>query len=402
MYSYAPVGPGIRVVLDSGRMPSAPSEVVLAPQTATALGVRVGRSVSLTGTTGRTRVMTVTGIGFVPPGSHCSGCSHASGAWVSDAGFDALFTTFQFHGGFVALRPGVSPQAVAERLQGLAPGLAGQDLFAQPYPPSAITELRAVQAFPLALAAFLALLALAAVGHALASAVRRRRHDIAVLRALGMTRRRSRVVVRTQAAVLAAAAVLLGVPLGVGLPAGHCGGWSPTTRRCSTSPPTARGPGAAAGRAPHAGRRAAPRGMARTSARPRGCASPRSWARSKARSGSDMHSTERWARPPMGPPAPLSITTPSLSRGAPAVGWSPAVPRRWTPPADEVRGVPCHGRQEGFPAEPVDRGVGRGHDRRRPRTVVEQRDLAHAFARRPQRRSRLPSCCASSSPDAIA
>ncbi|MGZ4625136.1 MAG: FtsX-like permease family protein [Kineosporiaceae bacterium] len=215
VYSYAPVGPGIRVVLDSGRMPSAPSEVVLAPQTATALGARVGSSVGLTGTTGRTRALTVTGIGFVPPGSRCSGCSHASGAWVSDAGFDALFTTFQFHGGFVALRPGVSRQAVAERLQGTAPAPAGQDLFAEPYPPFAITQLRAVQAFPLALAAFLALLALAAVGHALASAVRRRRHDIAVLRALGMTPRQSRAVVQTQAAVLAAVGLLLGVPLGV-------------------------------------------------------------------------------------------------------------------------------------------------------------------------------------------
>ena len=38
---------------------------------------------------------------------------------------------------------------------------------------------------PLALSAFLALLAIGAVGHALSIAVRRRRHELAVLRALG-------------------------------------------------------------------------------------------------------------------------------------------------------------------------------------------------------------------------
>jgi hypothetical protein len=215
VYSYSPVAAPIRVVLDSGRMPSAPTEVVLAPQTATALEAHVGSIITMTGTTGRRRPMTVTGIGFVPPGSHCSGCSHASGAWVSDDAFDALFTRFQFHGGFLALRPGADPAAVAARLQRAVPAPPGQDLFAAPYPPFAVTELRRVQPFPLALGVFLAVLALGAVGHALGSAVRRRRHDVAVLRALGMTRRQSRAIVQTQAAVLAATGLLLGVPLGV-------------------------------------------------------------------------------------------------------------------------------------------------------------------------------------------
>ena len=56
-----------------------------------------------------------------------------------------------------------------------------------------------------------------AVGHALATAVRRRRHDVAVLRAVGMTRAQSRWVVATQATVLAVVGLLVGVPLGVAL-----------------------------------------------------------------------------------------------------------------------------------------------------------------------------------------
>jgi predicted lysophospholipase L1 biosynthesis ABC-type transport system permease subunit len=56
-----------------------------------------------------------------------------------------------------------------------------------------------------------------ATGHALSTAVRRRRHDLAVLRALGMTRRQSRLVVTTQASLLAVIGLLLGVPLGIAL-----------------------------------------------------------------------------------------------------------------------------------------------------------------------------------------
>ncbi len=217
VYTYSPVGRPIPVVLTAGHLPRQSGDIVLAPETASELHARAGGAVTVAGTTRHPRTLTVTGIGFVPAGSHCAGCSSASGGWVTDAGFDALFTTFQFHGGFVAVRPGVSAAAVAARLQHLAPGLGDQDLFAAPYPPFAAKELRRVQAFPLALGAFLALLAVAAVGHALASVARRRRHDLAVMRALGMTTRQSRLVLITQAGVLALVGLAFGVPLGVAL-----------------------------------------------------------------------------------------------------------------------------------------------------------------------------------------
>ncbi len=70
---------------------------------------------------------------------------------------------------------------------------------------------------PLALSAFLALLAIGAVGHALSIAVNRRRHELAVMRALGMTRLQTRMVVATQASVLAVIGLVFGVPLGVAL-----------------------------------------------------------------------------------------------------------------------------------------------------------------------------------------
>lgn len=215
LYTYSPVGHPVDVVLSAGRMPASPSELVLAPESARTMDVNVGDVISLSGTTGTPRVMTVSGIGFVPAGSHCSGCSYASGAWVTDAGFDSVFRTFQFHVGFVAVKPGARVADVAARLGRLVSAQGSQSWFAPPYQPTAIAELRRVQPFPLALAAFLSLLAIAAVGHAVASAVRRRRHDVAVLRALGMTPWQSRAVLITQSSVLAVVGLVFGVPLGV-------------------------------------------------------------------------------------------------------------------------------------------------------------------------------------------
>ena len=74
-----------------------------------------------------------------------------------------------------------------------------------------------LELLPLALSAFLALLAIGAIGHALSIAVNHRRHELVVLRALGMTRRQTRMVVATQASVLAAIGLLFGVPLGLAL-----------------------------------------------------------------------------------------------------------------------------------------------------------------------------------------
>ena len=65
------------------------------------------------------------------------------------------------------------------------------------------------------LGVFFALLAAATVAHALVTTVRRRRHDLAVLRTIGFTRRQSRVAVAWQATLIAAVGLLIGIPLGI-------------------------------------------------------------------------------------------------------------------------------------------------------------------------------------------
>jgi hypothetical protein len=164
--------------------------------------------------------MTVTGTGFVPSGPHNS---YDSGAWLTPAGFQRLFGgahyAFKFDAAVVSVRPGADVAAVARRLNAAAAAIPGGRgiTFGPPPPLPEVQEVKDVAVLPLALSGFLALLALGAVGHALATAVRRRRRELAVLRALGLTRRQARLVVVTQASVLAVAGLAFGVPLGLAL-----------------------------------------------------------------------------------------------------------------------------------------------------------------------------------------
>jgi MacB-like periplasmic core domain/FtsX-like permease family len=220
-FTYAPVG-GKRpaVVLTAGRMPARPDEIVLAPTTAQELHARTGSVVRLTGGGTAAQSVRVTGIGFVPSGPHNG---YADGAWLTPGGYDRIFHgahySFKFDVATVSLRPGADVQAVARRLNAAAAAIPGGKAFTftPPDPLPDVQTIKDLELLPLALSAFLALLAVSAVGHALATAVRRRRHDLAVLRALGITRGQARQVVTTQASLLAVIGLVFGVPLGIAL-----------------------------------------------------------------------------------------------------------------------------------------------------------------------------------------
>ena len=85
----------------------------------------------------------------------------------------------------------------------------------------------------MALALFFALVAVATVAHALVTTVRRRKHDLAVLRSMGLTRRDSRLAIVWQSTLLAIVGIVIGVPLGI-VVGRACGGRSPTASRSST------------------------------------------------------------------------------------------------------------------------------------------------------------------------
>ncbi|GAA1005594.1 hypothetical protein Aple_051600 [Acrocarpospora pleiomorpha] len=199
------------VVVSEGRLPRDDQEVMLAVNTAKALGADVGDEIPLTGDPGR-GTFRVSGIGLVPKGAHNE---YFDGGLVTPAGFDALFDTFKFYSVLVAVRPGVDPQTLMDTVNKV-PGVEFA-MYEPPIPLVQLAQIRDMEILPVLLAAFLALLAVGAVGHVLATAVRRRSHEVAVMRALGLTRRQARWIVVTQASVLAVIGLLFGVPLGMAL-----------------------------------------------------------------------------------------------------------------------------------------------------------------------------------------
>jgi ABC-type lipoprotein release transport system permease subunit len=81
--------------------------------------------------------------------------------------------------------------------------------------PQDVLYLRDVRSLPIALAIFLVLLALAALAHALVTAVRRRRHDLAILKAIGLRPRQSAACIVWLATTVAVVGVIVGIPLGI-------------------------------------------------------------------------------------------------------------------------------------------------------------------------------------------
>jgi MacB-like periplasmic core domain/FtsX-like permease family len=115
-------------------------------------------------------------------------------------------------------KPGVPMAAAAARLQTTVTELRCPPLVCSVVSdqrPSDIRNYGGVRDTPLALGIVLALLAAGTLAHVLLTSLRRRRRDLAMLKALGLRRGQLLRVVAWQASALAAAALLVGLPLGV-------------------------------------------------------------------------------------------------------------------------------------------------------------------------------------------
>jgi hypothetical protein len=202
---------GIAFVVLSGHAPRSVDEIAFAPTTMRALHVHVGDEI----TAGRTARVRVVGAVLLPATSHTD---YDQSAWMTHAGlYRALPANQQGPNdveGYVLVRwhPGVDVAAAQHRIATLD---TNRYESAPSTRPIAVIELGRLRTLPGSLAIFFGLLAAATVAHALVTTVRRRRHDFAVLRALGFERRQSRLAIAWQASLLALAGVIIGVPLGV-------------------------------------------------------------------------------------------------------------------------------------------------------------------------------------------
>ena len=129
----------------------------------------------------------------------------------------------------VRLRDSVSPDAGRADMQRIADA-ANAELKANPngpgvdgvfvlsvQRPAEIVNYRSMGATPALLAGGLALGAITALGLTLATSVRRRRRDLALLKTLGFTRRQLAATVAWQASVAAFVGLAAGIPVGIAL-----------------------------------------------------------------------------------------------------------------------------------------------------------------------------------------
>lgn len=208
VYASDPVRGDRSFVVLHGRAPAAPDDVVIGPATAKELHRSIGDTLRV----GQPpRALRVVGTGLLPQTPHSS---FDQGLWTTKStlssigGPDALNLENTAIG--VSFRPGVNAAAAVERMQ----SELGTEVDSTSLPQD-ILLLRNVRTLPKALAGFLALLGVAALGHALVTAVRRRRHDLAVLRAIGFRPLQVAGCISWQATSIATIALLVGIPLGI-------------------------------------------------------------------------------------------------------------------------------------------------------------------------------------------
>jgi hypothetical protein len=201
------VGPN----LYEGRAPRAAGEVALGRTTLRRLGRRVGDLVEVQGG-GRRRALRVVGEALLsPPAFNDTGeTTMGSGAVLTIAGLRAFLPDAIANRALVRYAPGANPAAAFASLR----RDYGRTVL-RPLPPEEVANLDRVSGLPLLLAALLALLGAATVGHALVTSTRRRRQELAVLKALGFVRRQLSATLAWQATTLALLALALGLPLGV-------------------------------------------------------------------------------------------------------------------------------------------------------------------------------------------
>jgi hypothetical protein len=208
---------GIRTVKGSlpfvvlrGRAPDGPDEIAFAPTTMQSLGLSIGDRVRVGGANGPK--VAVVGEALLPATSHTD---YDQSGWMTAAGLSrAVGPPSDNLEDYLLLEwaPGTDVAAAERRVT----RLAGPELFAQAAVlPTAVADLERIEDLPLALGAFFGLLACATVAHALVTTVRRRRHDLAVLRAVGFTRRQTRGAIAWQSTLLAVAGLIVGVPVGI-------------------------------------------------------------------------------------------------------------------------------------------------------------------------------------------
>lgn len=198
--------------IERGRLPANDREIVLGRRTLERIGKRLQDEVQVSVGGLPELPFTIVGTAAMPGFEESSSVGEGSvlvpeavGRWFPDGGGPPV------SGIFVKFRPNQDARAAIARLE----QLEGLESVRPASVPGDLQNLRLVRTIPGVMAAILALLSAATLGHALTSVVRRRRRDLAIFKAIGFDRANLRAVVAWQAATLAVAALVAGLVAGV-------------------------------------------------------------------------------------------------------------------------------------------------------------------------------------------
>ena len=203
-----------------GRRPSAADEIALGARTLRIIGAAVGERVEVSLLEGAPRSMTIVGRVVNPALTQGELGESPLIDWESNR---ALFAEGDQKANTMLVRfaPGADVAGLTGRIADLVipaeetafVGLS--DVVSPNETPRDVVNFGRVENLPIALSVALAALASAVLAHMVASSVRRRRRDLAILKTLGLGKRDVRAVVGWQATTLVISAIAVGIPAGV-------------------------------------------------------------------------------------------------------------------------------------------------------------------------------------------
>jgi hypothetical protein len=210
----------------SGHGLNAANQIVLGSTTLAQLHKDVGDTVTFNNGISKPKKLLVVGTATMP--ALTGGVAMGSGALASTSDFPASLLNIQNtpiagpNAILVRIRSGVTPSAAYRSLEKVnkevnaipkEPGIAGGVVTV--LRPVEIVNFHSMGTTPTIFAASLAIGAIAALGFILVASVRRRRRDLALLKALGFSQRQLSAAIAWQATVAALIGVVVGLPLGI-------------------------------------------------------------------------------------------------------------------------------------------------------------------------------------------
>jgi ABC-type antimicrobial peptide transport system permease subunit len=215
-FGYMPMRGSIPSTVLEGHAPQADDEIALGSDTFATVTRRIGDQVSVEGPRGAAAFRIV---GRVVIPSLGDSQAVADGAILTGAGLDRLDDPAAelSHAWVVATIAHTGDRRAIEENLAKLPDVGDPETIGVEGPrlPLEVRRLQQVDHLPIVLAGVLALLGAAALGYALATSIRRRRSEHAVLKTLGFTRRQLAAAIAWQATTVAGISIAIGIPAGI-------------------------------------------------------------------------------------------------------------------------------------------------------------------------------------------